>query len=90
MINLHPGLVLIVGGLLMLILPYKGRIAAGIAAPVIALWSTLQLDEQSALSYVFTDSITLELIKADRLGFVFALIFSIISLISGSISVILL
>ncbi|MGN0732706.1 MAG: Na(+)/H(+) antiporter subunit D [Emergencia sp.] len=83
MINLHPGLVLIAGGLFMLILPYKGRIAAGIAAPVIALWSTLQLDEQSALSYVFTDSITLELIKADRLGFVFALIFSIISLIAG-------
>lgn len=83
MINLHPGFILIAAGLLMLVLPYKARIAAGIIGPVFAVFSVIQLSEASSMVYRFTRDITLEFIKADRLAIVFALIFSIISLIAG-------
>lgn len=81
--NLHPGLILIAAGILALALPYKARIAASIIAPVLAITAVCMLSSESALTYDFTSTITLNLIHADRLSIVFSLIFAIISLIAG-------
>ena len=82
MSNLHPGFILMASGILMLLLPYRGRIVLGVIAPALAIWSSLQLGAESSLNYAFTPDITLELIKADRLAICFVMIFAIITLIA--------
>lgn len=83
MTNLHPGLILVFAGLLMLVLPQRTRNAVAMVAPLIALLGALNLKETSSLVYEFTQDLGLELIKADRLAVVFVLIFVLITIVAG-------
>lgn len=83
MIEFHPGIIMLIGALLAAILPHKLRQIAMIAAPLLALFALLQLQEGIKWVYPFLDIIDLVLLKVDGLSWVFGLIFCIIALLSN-------
>ncbi len=81
--NLHPGLILILTGILTLAVPEKaGKLTALIGAAVSAA-AMLSLDVSAAISFCFTSDITMELLRVDPLSRLFGLIFCVIALLSG-------
>lgn len=83
MSDLHPGLILVVTGLLALVLPEKIRKWVSIAGPLAALAAMLGLDSDASMTYQFTQSITMELLHVDRLAWPFGLVFCVIACIIG-------
>ena len=81
--NLHPGLILILTGILTLAVPEKaGKLTALIGAAVSAA-AMLSLDVSAAISFCFTSDITMELLRVDPLSRLFGLISCVIALLSG-------
>lgn len=74
--NLHPGLVLILTGIVVFFLPERLRGGAGIAGSLLALVSGLLLSDDASLPWMFAGGMQLELLAVDRLSRLFGLIFS--------------
>ncbi|MEG0728833.1 MAG: Na(+)/H(+) antiporter subunit D [Anaerovoracaceae bacterium] len=81
--SLHPGLILIFGGVLALILPQKLRQISLVLFPVLGILAFLTLKEGASLTYGFANGIDLQLLNVDKLSKAFVLIFLIISLVGG-------
>ncbi len=84
MIEFHPGLILLLGALLVLLFPQK-RIRQGIMvlAPSLALLAVFGLKPGTVWTYPFINNMNLMLLKVDDLSLVFAFIFSLIALIGN-------
>lgn len=83
MTNLHPGLILIVTGILLLAVPSKLRRWVSLGGACLALTAVIFMQEESSLNYVFSGTITMELLHVDALAKAFALIFGVIAVIAG-------
>ena len=81
--SLHPGLILILTGLLAFALPQRARQIVSLAGPVLALGALLLLDAGSVMEFHFAGGITMELLHVDMLAKAFGLIFCIIAVIAG-------
>ncbi|MGN0736336.1 MAG: Na(+)/H(+) antiporter subunit D [Anaerovoracaceae bacterium] len=81
--NIHPGLILIIFGILIMIAPEKLRKVLMIAGPVLAALATLSLDVDSSMCIDVVPGVTLQLIRVDRLAKIFMIVFSIASLIGA-------
>lgn len=79
--GLHPGLIMMLAGLLVMALPQSCRKPLALIAPVISLVALLQLGPDSTLTYRINESLSIELIKLDNLSFVFALIMCVIGIV---------
>ncbi len=77
--NLHPGLILMLTGLLCFILPEPIRKLLSVAGAAAALSAVLVLGDDAVLNYTVTQGVTLNLLCVDRLSFLFGLIFCIIA-----------
>ena len=76
MINpVHPGFILIITGLLVLVTPEKFRRAVVIGGPAAACCAVFTLKEGSWMNVRFIPELTLKLLEADRLAIMFAIIF---------------
>jgi len=76
MINpVHPGFILILTGIMILLIPEKFRKAVVIGGPVLACCAVFTLKEGSWLDVQFIPELTLKLLEADRLAIMFAIIF---------------
>jgi multicomponent Na+:H+ antiporter subunit D len=84
MTSLHPGLILIIGGLLAGILPKRLRQLVMVSAPALAVFSVFNMPVGTVWTIPFINNLDLMLLKVDRLSWVFSLIFSIMALL-GSI-----
>ena len=82
---LHPGLILIVFGLLIMCLPKNVGKVLYIAGPLAAIAALFSLDNSSFL-YRITEQLELQLINADSLAMIFAIAFSVIALIGATYS----
>ena len=78
---LHPGLIMLLMGGLVLLVNDKARKYCYIAAPVLALMSLFVLSKESALTYSITSDLTMNLISCDRLSFILLVAFCVISII---------
>ena len=74
--NLHPGLILILCGIIIMAVPEKLRKALIIAGPVLAALAALGLDADSSLFIDIVPGVTLQLLRVDRLAKMFMIIFS--------------
>ena len=80
---LHPGFILILTGILLLILPEKTKKTVVFAGPAAAVAAAFMVKEGSWLEYAFIPEITLKLFEADRLSIMFGIVFAIASLIAA-------
>lgn len=80
---LHPGLIMIAMGLLVMALPERLRRPAYIAAPLLALACSLQLNESSEMVYRISSKLSIDMISFDRLSLIFMTAFCIVSLIAA-------
>lgn len=80
---LHPGLVMIAGGIITMLLPRSCRKLMGLLIPVLATVSLFYMTENSSLKYSIGQNINMEFIKFDRLSFAFLLAFCIIGILNG-------
>lgn len=83
MFNLHPGLILIVAGLLVLVLPRMARSVVAICGAVVSLVAVWYLTPETSMTFDFVGGITMELLHVDMLAKAFGLIFGIIAVIAG-------
>lgn len=83
MLNLHPGLILIVTGLLVLVLPRMARSIVALCGAGLALIAVWMLSPESSLTFDFAGGITMDLLHVDMLAKAFGLIFGIIAVIAG-------
>jgi multicomponent Na+:H+ antiporter subunit D len=81
-VDLHPGLIMMVCGLLTAVLPEKARKAMTITGPVLAFLAFLTLDGQSTLKYSFMNR-QVELINFDGLATAFMLVFCVIAVLNA-------
>lgn len=81
MIEFHPGLILILGGIIAALVPNRIRRGVMVGAPLLAIIASLSLEAGTQWVYPFINGIDLIILKADPLSLVFALIFSILSLV---------
>ena len=82
---LHPGLVLILTGLLIILVPAKNATLRRIlmmVGPVLSLIATWQLHE-GVMEYQLVPGLTLELMHVDQLARIFVIVFSFTSLMAG-------
>lgn len=79
--GLHPGLIMMVAGLLVMAAPKSCRKPVALIAPILSLIALLQLAPESSLVYSINDSLSIELIKLDNLSFVFTLIMCVIGIV---------
>lgn len=83
MSNFHPGLILIIGGILAGFLPKRLRQITMVGAPLLAVLTIFSLDVPTTLTQPFINNMDLILLKVDKLSWVFGLIFSIMALIGS-------
>lgn len=83
MMMLHPGLVMIAFGIIVMLLPRSCRKPLSIIAPVAAAWAFLQMTEESSLPYELSPYIKMEFIHMDTLAWTFMLVFCIIAVLNG-------
>ena len=84
MINsIHPGLILILSGIVIMLVPEKLRKVLMIAGPVIAAFAAWSLNQASCLCLEIVPKITLQLLHVDSLTKMFLVIFSAASLIGA-------
>lgn len=81
MTSLHPGLILIVGGLLAGLLPGRLRQLIMVAAPSLAIFAVINLQVGTVWTIPFINNLDLMLLKVDKLSWVFSLIFTIMALL---------
>ena len=80
---MHPGLIMIACGILVMLLPRPCRKPIAIIAPILATLALLQMNENSSLIYKITETLSINFIKYDKLAFAFMLIFCVISIINS-------
>lgn len=80
---LHSGLIMIAMGLLVMALPERLRRPAYIAAPLLALACSLQLNESSEMVYRISSKLSIDMISFDRLSLIFMTAFCIVSIIAA-------
>ncbi|MDD6095971.1 MAG: proton-conducting transporter membrane subunit [Firmicutes bacterium] len=80
---LHPGLIMIAMGLLVMALPERLRRPTYIVAPLLALACSLQLNESSEMVYRISSKLSIDMISFDRLSLIFMTAFCIVSLIAA-------
>jgi len=80
---LHPGFVMIICGLLVMLLPKGWRRPLALIGPVLASWAAFNLTAESYLNYTLSGYITLKLINYDNLSAAFLLIFCVISILNA-------
>lgn len=85
--NLNPGILLIVFGVLILILPKNFRKPVSLIAAVIGFLSVFALNDNSNLIYSLTPEIKLNLISVDGLSYVFVIIFALIGIVDAIYSI---
>ena len=83
MTMLHPGIIMILFGILVMLLPRGFRKPLSIIAPVTAAWGFLQVTADSSLPYELTPFIKMEFIHLDSLAWTFMLVFCIIAVLNG-------
>lgn len=83
MTNLHPGLILILTGILVFCLPQKVRRWIALGGAFAALGAMVLLSENASITYGFTEDITMELLHVDPLSRAFGLILCITAVIAG-------
>lgn len=84
MINsFHPGLLMILIGALILVLPDRFKKPCSIVAAVSGILGLFTLNSSSHLVYQITSDIKLQMIHIDRLSMIFVIIFSIIMVINS-------
>jgi multicomponent Na+:H+ antiporter subunit D len=83
MTSLHPGLILIIGGILAAILPGRLRQATMFAAPALAIFAVFNLEINTVLTIPFINDLNLIWFKVDKLSWVFSLIFAIMALLGN-------
>ena len=81
--NIHPGLILIIFGILIMIVPEKLRKVLMIAGPVLAALVAMGLDVGGSLCVDIVSGVTLQLLRVDRLAKMFIIIFSAASVIGA-------
>jgi len=79
MIELHPGLILIIGAIIAVALPLKIRQVVIIASSLLAIYALFRLNYGIAMVYPFINEMELILLKVDKLSWVFGLIFTIMA-----------
>ena len=82
MIEFNPGLIMILGGLLVPLIPRAGRRALLLALPVAGLAYTTVLDPETLVTSTFF-SYTLEVSRVDKLALVWGYIFHIAAFLGG-------
>ena len=82
-LSLHPGIIMIAMGFLVMLLPRSMRKPMSIIAPVVASWAFLQMTEKSSLPYELSPYIKMEFIHMDSLAWTFMLVFCIIAVLNG-------
>ena len=80
---LHPGIIMILFGILVMLLPRGFRKPLSIIAPVTAAWAFLQMTPDSSLPYELAPYIQMEFIHLDSLAWTFMLVFCIIAILNG-------
>ena len=80
---MHPGLIMIGFGILVMLLPRPCRKPLGLIAPIAATWALFQMTEESSLQYDLARYIHMEFIHLDSLSFAFMLAFCIIAILNG-------
>ena len=83
MFSLHPGLILILGRILILILPKKAEKWIALAASIVAMGAWFTLSADTEMTFNVADLVTMSLVRVDMISRVFSLIFVIIALISA-------
>ncbi len=83
MMMLHPGIIMIVFGMLVVLLPRSFRKPLGIIAPITAFWAFMQMTPDSSLPYELASYIKMEFIHLDSLAWTFMLVFCIIAVLNG-------
>ena len=81
--NIHPGLVLILFGIVIMAVPEKLRKVLIIAGPVLAALATINLNVDSSMCIDVVPGVTFQLLRVDRLAKIFMIVFSIASLIGA-------
>lgn len=81
MIELHPGFILILGGILAAVVPRRMRQGIMIGAPLLAILASLSLKDGTQWVYPFINKLQLVILRADALALLFALLFSILALL---------
>lgn len=79
----HPGLILILSGVVSALMPRKISGIVNVVGPAVALVFMLILKAGDVCSLSFINDMTLFVIVVDRLSYVFGMIFSIMALIGG-------
>ena len=82
MIEFNPGLIMILGGLLVPLIPRAGRRTLLLALPVAGLAYTTALDPETLVTSTFF-SYTLEVLRVDKLALVWGYIFHIAAFLGG-------
>lgn len=80
---IHPGLIMIAAGLLIIALPEKVRPYIQVGGPLIAAISLFFMNDQSSLIYNVSRTISIEFIQFDRLAYIFMLAFVIIAVLNA-------
>ena len=79
--SIHPGFIMMLMSILILIVPEKVRKYVFVSAPILALLSMLSLNENSVMEYIITDDIKLNFIHYDKTAAIFLIAFCIIAVI---------
>ena len=80
---LHPGMIMIIAGIIVMLLPKVFSRPLGIIAPLTAAWAFIQMTEESSLQYELASYIKMEFIHLDGLARTFMIAFCIIALLNG-------
>ncbi len=83
MIELHPAMVMIFGGVLAGILPRRLRQVAMIAVPILALFSVINLSNGTVWIYPFINNLELTVLHVDKFSWIFAFILCLITLLAN-------
>ncbi|KJS85498.1 MAG: monovalent cation/H+ antiporter subunit D [Peptococcaceae bacterium BICA1-8] len=83
MSSFHPGLILIFAGIFAGFLPNRIRQAVMVGAPALAVLSMFNLPIDTLWQVDFINNMQLQLLRVDKLSWVFGLIFSIMALIGN-------
>ncbi len=83
MSSLHPGLILILAGLIAAVLPKNLRKVALIGGPLAALAAMFTIEVGALWTIPFINGMELHLIDVDKLSWMFALVFTLMAVMGG-------
>ena len=83
MSNLHPGLILILTGIIAAVLPKQLRKFAVVGGPLLALAAMLSIEVGALWTIPFINGFELHLIDVDKMGWMFGLVFCLMAVMGG-------